>query len=163
MARVHGEFPALPDDVWVIATFENNHAFMIDNDPALIYSEMNFRIEHIFKKPDNLSLSVGDLIDAGIAGGRLKTSERGSVSPTWLRPADHYYRKGHKYLMQLAYEAQGGFFYAYTRWDISSGKVQPDGPVEIERANRGESAIAGMSVTDLIRYLPSLLSNASNR
>jgi hypothetical protein len=55
------------------------------------------------------------------------------------------------------YEPQGGFFMANASWDISSGKVESDSPVEAYRIAHGRTSIVGMSVPDLINYLPRAL------
>jgi hypothetical protein len=157
------EFPVQPGDVWVIATFENFHVFQINHDPELIYTEMNFRVEHVFRRPASVALSTGALVDAGITGGRIKTTAGDVVSPGWLRPLKYGPQLGHKYLIQFLYESQGAVFIAGKRWDISSGKVEMEGPQETARAAQGKSAIAGKSVTDLVNYLPSILPGAPEK
>jgi len=151
------EFQVQPGDVWVLASFENFHVFEINHDPELIYSEMNFRVEQVFRQPSNLSLSNGSLVDVGITGGRIKSIKGDTVSPGWLRPSKYGPQPGHKYLIQLLYEPKGLVFIAGNRWDISSGKVEVEGFIETARAAQGKSAIAGMSVADLVNYFPSIL------
>jgi hypothetical protein len=150
------EFPVEPDAAWVIATFEGFHVFAIDPEYQLIYTEMNFRVEQVFKKSASLSLSGGSLIDADIIGGRIK-SPTGEINSLRVGPHRYFFQVGHKYLLLLSYQPTGGFYWAAKRWDLSSGKVEPDGPLEIERAARGKSSIAGMSIADLVNYLPSVL------
>jgi hypothetical protein len=150
------EFPSEPDDAWVMATFEAFHVFAIDPDYQLTYTELNFRIEKVFKQAASLSLSSESLIDADMPGGRIK-SPNGDILSFRIAPFPYFFLLGHKYLVHLSYQAQGGFFFAGKRWDISSGRVQPDDPGEIGRAAHGKSSIAGKSVTDLVNYLPSVL------
>jgi hypothetical protein len=157
------EFPVQPGDVWVIASFENFHVFEINNDPELIYSEMNFRVEQVFRQPTNLSLSTGSLVDVGITGGRIKSTKGDVVSPGWLKPLKYGLQLGHKYLIQFLYEPQGEVFIAGKRWDISSGKVAVEGSIESARAAQGKSAIAGMSVTDLVNHFPSILPDEAKK
>jgi hypothetical protein len=151
------EFSVEPGDIWAIATFESFHAFMIDNDSQLIYTEENFRIEHVFRQPAGMSLSSGSLIDAGREGGRIKSPKGDILSPGWLRPSEYSVQLGHKYLMQFSYDTQAGFYWTGQYWDLSSGRVQVEGPIETERAAQGKSAIAGMSVEDLVKSFPSIL------
>jgi hypothetical protein len=150
------EFPAEPGATWAIATFEAFHAFAIDPDFQRIYTEMNFRVDVVLKTPSGLSLSTGSVVDVGISGGRIK-SPNGEISSFLMQPAPHYYQLGHKYLVQFLYHAQGDFFSSGARWDVSSGTVQPDDDREIARASIGKSTIVGMSLADLVRYLPSVL------
>jgi len=141
---------------WVIATFENFHVYAIGQDYELIYTEMNFRVEQIFKEPEGLSLSSGALVDAAFPGGRIE-SPNGKIFTSRIEPQQHGLQPGHRYLLQLLYEAEGGFFMANASWDISSGKVESDSPVEAYRIAHGRFSIVGMSVPDLINYLPKAL------
>jgi hypothetical protein len=59
--------------------------------------------------------------------------------------------------MQVVYNEEGDFFWGEKRWDLSSGIVKPDDPGEVYRAQHGNSLIDGMTVPDLIEYLPSVL------
>jgi hypothetical protein len=130
---------------------------MIDQDPQLIYTEMNFRIDHVFRQLAEISLSDGSLIDVGVPGGRIKSPNGEILSPDWLKPLQYYVQPGRKYLIQFFHDKRGGFFRTGQFWDLSSGKVQSEFPDEIERAEQGKSAIAGMSVDDLAKYFPSIL------
>ncbi len=150
------EFSAVKGATWVIATFENFHVYAVGQDYELIYTEMNFRAEQIFKEPEGLSLSSAALVDAAIPGGRIE-SPNGKIFTSRIEPQQHGLQPGHKYLLQLLYEPQGGFFMANASWDISSGKVESDSPVEAYRIAHGRTSIVGMSVPDLVNYLPKAL------
>jgi hypothetical protein len=150
------EFSAVKGATWVIATFENFHVYAIGQDYELLYTEMNFRLEQIFKQPDGLSLSNGALVDAAIPGGRIE-SPNGKIFTSRIEPQQHGLQPGHKYLLQLLYEPQGVFFLANACWDLSSGKVESDSPVEAYRIAHGRFSIVGMSLSDLINYLPKAL------
>lgn len=146
------EFPSRKGAVWALADFESFHVIAIDPDRQLIYTEMNFRIEQVFKQPSSLLVSSGSLVDADIPGGCVKLPD-GNVSSWQVWPQKYSFQLGHKYLVQFVYQMPGDFFWAEKRWDLSSGKVQPDDPMEIYRAAHGKSSIDGMSVPDLFRYL----------
>jgi len=94
------EFTFEPGDIWVIATFEGFHVFEINSDDQLIYTEMNFRVEHVFRQPEGSSLSSGSLIDAGMPGGRIK-SPNGEIISSQIQPSQYSVQLGHKYLMQF--------------------------------------------------------------
>ena len=150
------EFPTVKGAAWVIATFESFHVFTIVPDYQLIYTEMNFRVEQVVKQPTYLFLSTGSLIDTDFAGGRIRTP-KGDIVSSHVSPFEHFFQPGHKYLLQVVYNAGGGFYWAYKRWDLSSGKVKPDDPGEMYRAAHGNSSIDGMSVSDLANFLPTVL------
>jgi hypothetical protein len=150
------EFSAVKGATWVLATFEDFHVYAIGRDYELLYTEMNFRVEQVFKEPEGLSLSSGALVDAAFPGGRIE-SPGGKIFTSRIEPQQRGLRPGHKYLLQLLYEPQGGFFMANASWDISSGKVESDSPVEAYRIAHGRTSIVGMSVPDLINYLPRAL------
>src|ERR1700735_81055 len=150
------EFSAVKGATWVIASFENFHVYAIGQDYELLYTEMNFRVEQIFKQPEALALSSGALIDAAFPGGRIK-SANGKIFTQRIEPHDHSLQPGHKYLVQFLYIPQGDFFVANAWWDVSSGKVESVSPLEAYRIAHGRFSIVGMSVPDLINYLPKAL------
>ena len=51
----------------------------------------------------------------------------------------------------------GASYSANKLWGISSGVVQPVTAQEIHRASEGKAVIVGMSVTELVNRLPSML------
>jgi hypothetical protein len=157
------EFPAEKGATWIIATFETFHVFAIDADRQLIYTEMNFRVDQVLKTPPQLSISPGALIDAGIPGGRIRSPNKDDINSWDVHPMQYWFQPGHKYLVQLLYEAQYEVFLPNKDWDVSSGKVQPDDREEIYRAEHGRSAIDGMSLADLVNYLPSVLPDEPKR
>jgi hypothetical protein len=150
------EFPSVKGVAWIIASFVSFHVFAIDPDYRLIYTEMNFRVEQLLRKPPFLPLSNGSVIDADIPGGRIK-SPSGRIFALMVSPRQYFFQPGHKYLMQVVYNEEGDFFWGEKRWDLSSGIVKPDDPGEVYRAQHGNSLIDGMTVPDLIEYLPSVL------
>jgi hypothetical protein len=150
------ELPYLKGATWVIATFESFQVFAADPDYDVIYSEMNFRVEHVVRTPNSIRLSTGDLIALDFRGGRIKTAQGNTVS-SLLSPSQYFYQPGHTYLLQLLHVDQGDFFFSHKRWDVTSGTVQPDDVGEIDRAGRGASMLNGMPVNALINFLPSAL------
>jgi hypothetical protein len=161
-SKMPPEFTVTAEDIWAIAKFESFRVYAVDPDDRLIYTEINWRVQHVFKQPEWSDLSNGSLIDDGMEGGRIKNSS-GDVASFEVRPSQDSVRPGHTYLLRFGYEAQGGFYSGGTCWDISSGKVEIDGgqcPVAKQRAAEGKSAIAGMSVPDLMNNFPSILAAA---
>jgi hypothetical protein len=150
------EFSSVKGATWVIATFESFHVYAVDHDYELLYTEVNFRVESVLKLPEGLSLSDGALVDAGIPGGRVKTP-KGEISTSRVDPQKYALQPGHQYLLQLLYEPKGEFFVANQRWDLTSGKVEPYTGIALERLANKNSAIVGMTVPELIKYLPSVL------
>jgi hypothetical protein len=150
------EFSSVKGATWVIATFESFHVYAVDHDHELLYTEINFRVENVLKLPEGLSLSDGALADAGVAGGRVKTPG-GEILTSRVEPQKYALQPGHRYLLQLLYEPKGEFFVANQRWDLTSGKVEPYTGIALERLANKDSAIVGMTVPELIKYLPSVL------
>lgn len=152
------EFPDVKGAAWVIATFKTFHVFALDSANRLIYTEINFRVDRVFRQPADVSLSAGNIIDEGLPGGRLRSSS-GTTTTLAVSPHEYFWQPGHKYLLQLSYDRETDYFIPLKRWDLTSGRVQADQPDEADRAARGESIINGMSVDSLIRSLPSVLPN----
>lgn len=150
------EFPAVKDSAWVIGTFEGFRVYAADPDERLLYTEMNFRVEEVIKQSPSLSLASGSLVDADISGGRMELPN-GEVSSFHLAPRPYFFQLSHKYLLHLSHQVPGEFFWADKRWDVTSGKVQPDDSLEVHRNAIGKSSIAGMSVAELMNYLPTVL------
>ena len=150
------EFSSVKGATWVIATFESFHVYAVDHDYELLYTEINFRVENVLKLPEGLSLSDGALVDAGIPGGRVKTP-KGEILTSRVEPQKYALQPGHRYLVQLLYEPKGEFFVANQSWDLTSGKVEPYTGIALERLANKNSAIVGMSVPELIKYLPEVL------
>jgi len=150
------EFSAVKGATWVVATFETFHVYAVDHDYELLYTEINFRVENVLKLPEGLSLSDSALVDAGVPGGRVKTP-KGEVVTSRVDPKKYEFQPGHRYLLQLLYEPKGEFFVANERWDLTSGKVEPYTGIALERLANKNSTIVGMTVPELIKYLPSVL------
>jgi hypothetical protein len=72
-------------------------------------------------------------------------------------PVQHFFQPGHPYLIQLLYEPKGEFFLVNERRDLSSGRVEPSPIFESEGLPNNGSSIAGMTVPELINYLPAVL------
>jgi hypothetical protein len=145
------ELPNVKGAIWVLATFKTFHVFAIDPDFHLIYTEMNFQVDKVISQPDDSNLSIGSAVDLGTPGGRVKTPD-GTFVASRIDPIDYFFR---------TYEEQlGGEFVTHRWWDITSGTVQPDTPEQIARAKRGDSAIIGMTVHDLVSYLTKNLPSA---
>jgi hypothetical protein len=141
---------------WVIATFETFHVYAVDHDYELLYTEINFRVENVLKLPEGLSLSDSALVDAGLPGGRVRMP-KGEIATSRVEPKKYEFQPGNRYLLQLLYEPKGDFFIANQRLDLTSGKVEPYTGIALERLANKNSAIVGMTVPELIRYLPSVL------
>lgn len=160
-AGPHPEFNVQPGDVWATATFETFHVFPADADLKYIYTEMNFRVEHLFRAPPGSNLDTGSTVDVDIPGGRLKMTDGHIITSGDLRPRQYSLQPGHKYLIQLLYEPDGNFFYPGQYWDITSGKVVVEGSQTGKSESQQKSLIAGMSVPTLLEQFPSILSAES--
>jgi hypothetical protein len=153
------EFPRKKGAIWLIATFFSFHVFAADADYRLIYTEMNFRVENVIKQPSYSTITNGSVVDVDIPGGRIRTPS-GTIKELLLSPRRYFFQSDHKYLMLLVYDENAKFFRAdERRWDVTSGIVQPDNIVEKRRSKEGTSLIDGMSVPDLLRFLPTVLSD----
>jgi hypothetical protein len=150
------EFSSVKGATWVIATFETFHVYAVDHDYELLYTEINFRVENVLKLPEGLSLSDGALVDAGIPGGLVKMS-KGEIVTSRVEPKKYEFQPGHRYLLQLLHDPQGEYFVANQNWDLTSGKVEPYTDFRLELLANKKSAIVGMTVPELIKYLPSVL------
>ncbi len=146
--------------VWVLATFQSFHIFAIDEEFKLVYTEINFRIDTIISQPDTTGISENAVMDVGIPGGMLRTSS-GQVISSRVEKQQYAFQLGHRYLLQLTKDPQlAGEFTVNKRWDITSGYARPDTPDEVDRADHGQSSIAGLSVPALLDFLKRQLPNA---
>jgi hypothetical protein len=159
----HPEFSVRTGDVWVIATFTSVRVLPTDSDFKTLYSELSFRLDHIFRSPDSLYLKEGSTVDVDIPGGRLKIAGGQIITSGDLRPQRYSLEPGHNYLIQLLHEQDGEFFYPGQYWDITSGRVKLAHSAIEAQPLYVNSSIAGMTVSDLIQKFPSILQNASTR
>jgi hypothetical protein len=157
-----GDAPELPKDapgkptVWAIATFEKFHVYPVDPSEKQLYTEMNFRIDTLFRQPESMHLAPGALVDVSRFGGMAKTHRGKIVRSRNVNPSKYDFQLGHKYLVCL-YPNKTGDFVPSSRWDLTSGTVQPQDQQEMNRAARGESKLTGMTESELISYLRSAL------
>jgi hypothetical protein len=156
-SQAPSEFPVQPGDIWMIATFSSSHVYEINQDPALIYTEMNLHIDHLFRQPSELNLSNGEVVDVGIKGGRIKDPTGHIQEAGWFGPMKHSLQPDHKYLLQLLYDPQDGVLIPGAHWDLSSGTVQTEASTERGGAARPASAISGMTTDELTARFASIL------
>jgi len=163
-----GQPPELPqrrDATWAIVLFEDFHVYAASEDSKAVYTEMNFRIEQIFRNNAAVPSKVGDLIDVGIAGGRL-TRKNGVLNTTPVTPEKKYFIPGHRYLVAFSPVGDGSF-QILKRWDVSDGTVRIDDEREARRAARFGSKLDGIPLSavsaTLNRELPDQSRSPENK
>lgn len=150
------EFPAIPNSAWVLGTFTSFHVFGTSGGGG-IYTEMNIRVDEIFRTPPSLTLQNGDVVDVAIAGGQI--IDKKGLRKVDMEPADYLrqLQPNHQYLLQLVYQPNGHFFLLGKFWDTTTGTVRPVKADDILRQRRGRSSIDGLSLNQLSSSLDSLL------
>ncbi len=149
------EFPPMkPENLWVIAKFEGYSTFL-SSTQRCIYTEIHYDIQHIFDEsavshtfPD---VREGGQIEALIPGGTIRAPWGKTVSYKFS-PEAFSPQPGHTYLL-LFVSHHPNIYFEQKRWDLTSGAVEPDSPLEKVRAKKGRSAIAGMTVSQLATYM----------
>ncbi len=146
------EFPVLRNGVWVIGRFEGYHTFLSTSERS-IYTEINFRVLHVFGRPGVASLQPGSLIDIGRPGGTIVAPWSQSFS-RHLYPRDYDFQPHHSYLALLLYQQAGAFYMdGPRRWDLTGGTALADTALDHHRAEHGNSEIIGLTTEELIRFL----------
>lgn len=155
------ELSAPAHAIWVIAKFESFHVFAADPQYRLTYTEINFRVTRVLRQPPSLSLAAGALLDLESAGGSIKKPD-GSIASFPIHPERHDFQPGGTYLLVGSYDSDTEYFRMDNWWDLSSGKVVPGTLIETERTHRGNSKLSGLTTTQAIQYLDSILPTDSN-
>jgi hypothetical protein len=152
------EIPAKPNSIWVIAKFETFHVYEapVDSVHQIIYTEMNFKVIEVVRQPQSLALMTGSRFDIGVLGGRIRMPD-GTIVTSYVNPQTHFVQPDHTYLLDLNYESANQYYFVDKRWDLTSGKVAPDTEDEIARAFRRSSVLDGLSMSEAIQYLDSVL------
>ncbi len=161
--RDRPELPEVEGAIWILATFQTFHVFTIDSDFHLVYTEINLHVDKVISRPPSSHLAASAVIDIGSPGGTTMTPDNRTIRSNVTRQ-ERSFQLGHRYLLLVTQDRQlGGEFTFHKRWDITSGRVLPDSLQEISRAERGESALNGMSVPELVDYLSRQLPNAGGK
>jgi len=157
------EIPSLPNDIWVVATFDHFHVIPIDPDFKLFYTEMSFTIREVVNQPASSSLAAGGLFDVDEQGGRIKKSD-GSVEMWLVSPKDYFVQPGHTYLMLIHARDEGNLYTIHEQWDVSTGIAVPDsGNLCFSDSSPGcPSKISGKATQDAIASLRAALQQMQN-
>lgn len=151
------ELPQMPNLIWAIAKFESFHVFTADAPTnRLIYTELNFRVVQVIEEPATVAISLGDLLDNEITGGRIKNAD-GTVSSLAVEPERHSEQPGHTYLFAVNHDATTGYIDIQRVWDVTSGKLVPLDLISSAVAARGASKLSGHTITEAVEYLKATL------
>lgn len=151
--------PELPQDAgtaWVTATFDKVLVIPIPSNEKLLYTEMNFTIEQIIRKPSSSNLETGSSFQEDFAGGSVKYAD-GSVRTWRVSPRQYSLQPSHTYLMVLVAGPSPSLYFVRKYWDVTSGTVVASRPDEIQRASLGQSHLSGLTTSEAIKYLNSTL------
>jgi len=145
------EFGDLDDGVWVVGKIEN-YRTLLSASKRSVYTELDFRIQHVFGHPNVPSLSEGSQIDIDLPGGTIGAPWGATISYE-VHPEKYYYQPGHTYLIALGYHPHGNFYTggpsnAAKRWDVTDGTIRPGNSLQAYRAANKKSEIDGLPLND---------------
>jgi len=152
---VQPEIVMSQDGGWIEATFSAFHVYATDVNLHHIYTELNLTVLNVIRQPAGATLALNQTIDVSVPGGRAQSGTK--VGSYNLIPLQYYWRPGHTYLVHVSLAASGGFYIPGERWDVTSGIVQEDEPVEVLRAANGNAVMAGKTTSNAISYLNQVL------
>ena len=120
------------------------------SDKGGAYTEIVFHVNTIVANDTTAHVIPGATIDIGEVGGSIKESDGLAHKYNLLHP-NYVMQPGHSYLVQLSYVADGDFYLADRKWDITSGEAVADGDTEVETYINGTAQVGGLPAQDAIR------------
>ena len=155
------EIADTPNSVWLIAKFDHYHVISIDPQYQLLYTEESFNVVRVIRQPSKGSLAAGAVFAIDHAGGTILTPQGDTV--TWgFEPYLYSEQPGHTYLMQLT-QGSANQFLVGKYWDVTTGRLVAEEPDDYARAAAGKSKLIGLSVSDAVKYLASMLIQDSDK
>jgi hypothetical protein len=149
------EIGDLGDGVWLVGKFEGYRMFLTASQRA-VYTEIDFRVQHVFGHPNLPSLGEGTLIQIDRPGGTI-VAPWGKTISYEVRPEQHEFQPNHIYLTALAYHPHGNFYSGGSdtgkRWDVTDGFARPGNALLAQRAAQGRSEISGLSLPQVIQLV----------
>ena len=150
------ELSEITNSLWCTAKFVSFHVFAIDPGYRMIYTEMNFQVNQVVRQPQSASLTSSSALDAEVTGGRIKKPD-GSVVTFLVSPERHWFQPGHTYLIHGSYKLDTQYISIHQAWDVSTGVLAPVTHLERYRATKGTSKLNGLSSSQALQYLNSVL------
>jgi len=153
------ELDGIEIPLWVIGRFESFHVYATSNGVAL-YTEINFRVQHIFDGHPHTGLAEGQLIDIAIMGGAAisngKRSEFGLNLNHW-----QLMQPGHTYLTFITPNLRNvGTYNHGMSWDLTSGVVRPAYDDYLGFTTNGKSKIDGTPASTIVPRFQALIDQA---
>jgi hypothetical protein len=146
--------------LWVIGRFESFHVYATSNGVGL-YTEINFRVQHIFDGHSHPGLAEGQLIDIAIPGGAAISNGKRSEIELNQYDVVPIMQPGHTYLTYLSlYPHANGFYTLGQSWDLTSGVVQPVDDANKAFAASGNSKIDGTPASTIVPRFQALIDQA---
>jgi len=154
------ELDGIEIPLWVIGRFESFHVYATSNGVGL-YTEINFRVQHIFDGHSHPGLAEGQLIDIAIPGGAAISNGKRSEIELNQYDVVPIMQPGHTYLTYLSlYPHANGFYTLGQSWDLTSGVVQPVDDANKAFAASGNSKIDGTPASTIVPRFQALIDQA---
>jgi hypothetical protein len=152
------EFARTTRGAWIIGTFKDFNVFPTIEVKGATYTEIYVDVNDVIAQSPGLTLSIGNVIDTGVAGGAV---DRPGKPPLFFLhcPSKYSPQPGHKYLIQVFYNPETQSYAASWRWDLTDGTVQPNSQMDAWRAANGKSQIDGTSASDIGQRMRQILVN----
>lgn len=144
-----------PNSLWIVGTFKSYLVFLSSIGSGA-YTEIQIKLNTIVNNESAAKVSVGDTLDIGEPGGTIRETD-GTVHSYNLQLRPYPFEPGHMYLLQLTYLPQVNYFEVERRWDVSSGRLVPDGALEDGVYQEGRSKLAGLYTSQAISKLKTIL------
>lgn len=144
-----------PNSLWIIGTFHSYMVFLSSIERGA-YTEIRIKINTIINNGSAARASVGGGLDIGEPGGTIRGTD-GTAHSYNLQLRPYPFEPGHMYLLQLTYLPQVNYFEVERRWDVSSGKLVPDGALEGAAYQEGSSKLSGLYTSEAISKLKAIL------
>jgi hypothetical protein len=150
------EFRRVKGDAWIIGTFESFNVFPTIKVKGATYTEIYVDINEVIAQSSSPTLSTGQVIDTGVAGGAV--TRHGKPPLFFLHcPSKYSPQPGHKYLMQVFYNPETQSYGAAWGWDLTDGTVRPNSEFNAWLEANGKSQIDGTFASDIGQRMREIL------
>ncbi|MDQ2711113.1 MAG: hypothetical protein M3Y24_02570 [Acidobacteriota bacterium] len=157
---VYGAPPELPplsaEDVLIMGRFETYHSVLSASHRS-IYTEVRISVQKVIGQGAGQHISSRTDLVIAIPGGTVQLSD-GRIISYLTDDRQYSIQPDHTYFLLLGHQNLGDFYVLEKSWDVTGGVGKPNTPFEVERANKGQSRLTGLSVDAAVSELKKMAS-----
>jgi hypothetical protein len=144
------DIPNFPNRAVVVGVPASARSVLTASGRA-VYTEVDVHVCRVFEDVAGHAAPGGD-ITLTFPGGTVRKPD-GTVISHLTQPRTYFIQPGRTYLLAIGYRVDGDFYNPGESWDLTDGVVRPNTAAAVDKARRGKSTIAGLSVEEVMVVL----------